>query len=139
MCFQRYTFCPGHIPPDGIRGKQERPGGGKGRIVGKARLTNTRGQAAGCMETGPTGFPKQNSRTTGVFVWKCMSVIVCVCVYVCGLFETNNDEFGRYKRTTINTARRLEHRHADFVLQDKKIEGGRKENRKKKKDRETAE
>ncbi len=59
MCFQRYTFCPGHIPPDGIRGKRERPGEGKGRIVGEARLTYTRGQAAGCMETGLTGFPNK--------------------------------------------------------------------------------
>lgn len=92
MCLQRYTFCPGHIPPDGIRGKRERPGGGKGRTVGEARLTNTRGQAAGCMETGPTGFP---NKTQGPQVCEHVSVIVCVCV--CGLFKTNIDEFGRYK------------------------------------------
>lgn len=64
MCLQRYTFCTGHIPPDGIRGKRERPGQGgregqEGRIVVAARLTNTRDQAAGCMETGPTGFPNK--------------------------------------------------------------------------------
>lgn len=80
MCLQRYTFCPGHIPPDGIRGKRERPGGGKGRTVGEARLTNTRGQAAGCMETGPTGFP---NKTQGPQVCEHVSVIACVHLCVC--------------------------------------------------------
>lgn len=66
--------------------------GQEGRIVGAARLTNTRDQAAGCMETGPTGFPNKTQGPQGV----CVSVIRCVCVlWVCDLVKTNNDEFGR--------------------------------------------
>lgn len=49
--------------------------------MGEARLTNTRGQAAGCMETGPTGFP---NKTQGPQVCEHVSVIACVhlCVWL---------------------------------------------------------
>ncbi len=49
-----------------------------------------------------------------------MSVIVCVW-----LVQDKQWWIRQILKTTINTARRLEHRHADIVLQDKKLKEGK--------------
>ncbi len=70
-------------------------------------------------------IPKQNLRTTGVFcVWVHVSNCVCMCVCV-WLVQDKQWWIWPILKTTINTARRLEHRHADIVLQDKKLKEGK--------------